>query len=138
MIRKMFLISLTILMLVNFTNCKSISEIKEKARIQREEEAKRQADEYKLLGAYIEIRNITNNFGGILRQEEYLHYAFITSAGEVLFKEKEILTNYCGVNYEMEFRLGDENKILQKTINDKTILTFIMTEDMYKDVFKEQ
>lgn len=93
------------------------------------------AEKYRLLSAYVEFRNETNRNGGIIGTNMYFHYAFSTDSGEVLFKEKEMYDTYDGVVYSLEFKIGDENTILQYNYSSKTKLVFVMTENMYKQVF---
>ena len=104
---------------------------------QEQETQKEETQEFKLLGAFIEMRNVTNNFGGIMRTDKYFHYAFKTSDGKVVFKEKKLYNEYDGIVYELEFKIGEENKIIQHN-GYKTKLEFIMTEEMYNDVFKQE
>lgn len=93
--------------------------------------------EFKLLSAYIELRNITDSKGRLLRTEKHLHYAFETSSGEVLIKEKEILESYEIERYSLSFRIGDENKIIQHN-NGRRDLEFIMTEELYHSLFQQK
>lgn len=86
------------------------------------EQAEIVPQEFKLLSAYIEMRPLTNNFGGILRTDEYFHYSFSTDSGKVIFEE---------IRMPVDFELGDENKILQYG----SYRVFIMTEEMYSQVF---
>ncbi len=95
--------------------------------------------EFKLLSAHVEIRNVTNQMGGIVTTDKYFHYVFSTDSGEVIFKEKEMYDTYeRSSNYALQFELGDENKILQYNYPSQTLLVFIMTEEMYNQVFTEK
>ena len=91
--------------------------------------------EFELLSAHIEVRNDTNKFGGIIETYKCFHYSFATSSGEIVFKEKVMHDQYSAFNYELNFAIGDKNKILQYNYPSKTILKFIMTEEMYNQVF---
>lgn len=93
--------------------------------------------EFKLLSAYVEMRNVTNNFGGIIRTDKYFHYSFSTDSGDVLFKEKQMYDNYY-TTYALKFKIGNENRILQYNYPSQTLLVFEMTEEMYNNVFTEQ
>ncbi len=93
--------------------------------------------EFKLLSAYVEIRNVTNQFGGIIRTDKYFHYSFSTNSGDVLFKEKQMYDTYY-TTYALKFKIGNENKILQYNYPSQVLLVFEMTEEMYRNVFTEQ
>lgn len=91
--------------------------------------------EFKLLSAYVELRSVTNQFGGVLRTDKYFHYSFCNDSGEIIFEEKEMYKNYSNMRYSLDFKLGDENKLIQYDDTPQTRFVFIMTEEMYNQVF---
>jgi len=43
--------------------------------------------EFELVSCYIEYRNITNGFGGVVRIDEIFHYGYVDDNGKVIFGE---------------------------------------------------
>ena len=91
--------------------------------------------EFKLITCSVEERNVTNGFGGVIRTDKYLKYAF-QDGDEVIFKEKEMKDTYDHINYRLKFEVTDgEAKIIQENGRDQIIFTFQLTQEMYDRIF---
>lgn len=86
--------------------------------------------EFKLLSAHLETRYETNAWGGITDTYQCFCYSYATASGEVLFDEHSMY--FSGF---LHFELGDENKIIIIKSQSRTDRTFVMTEEMYNQVF---
>ena len=91
---------------------------------------------YNLLSASIETKNISD-LDGNTEAAKFFCYTFETSSKEKIHKEKQIHDKYEG-NYELKFEVGEENKIIQYDYESKTLLVFVMTKEMYENVFREK
>lgn len=84
--------------------------------------------EFELLSCYIEYRNQTNMYGGILRTDEYLHYAYTNGNGKVIFDEMPI-------GYHVDFQLTEGTpKIIMRSSSAKKEYIFQLTRDMYNNL----
>ena len=46
--------------------------------------------EYELVSCYVEIRNLTNLYGGTIQTNKYVHFSYIIGNGNVKSQEKQI------------------------------------------------
>ena len=53
----------------------------------QQDEGEVTTQEFELVTCYIEYRNVTNGFGGVVRVDEYLHYGYVDESGKVIFDE---------------------------------------------------
>ena len=88
--------------------------------------------EFELVSCYIEYRNITNGFGGVVRIDEYLHYSYVDKNGKVIFEEKTF-------GSYLNFQVTEETPkyIIETDGNNKTY-TFQLTREMYKNINDSQ
>ena len=81
--------------------------------------------EFEIISCYLEHRNVTNNFGGVLRVEEYFHYAYLDDNGKVIFKEM-LFGDY------IDFQVTEgKPKVIITTSKSKTTYAFRLTKEMY-------
>ena len=88
--------------------------------------------EFELVSCYIEQRNETNIYGGVLRTHEYIHYAYIDGSGNVRLAERIM-----GVH----INLAITEKTPKVIINDswvETTYTFYFTREMYNKLYSGQ
>lgn len=94
-----------------------------------------QALEYQLVSCYIEFRNVTNQFGGILYTDKYFHYGFL-SGDQVIFDELKMYDSYGGITYKLKFEITDENpKVIKQKSSYQNVFTFQLTQEMYDKLF---
>lgn len=88
--------------------------------------------EFELVSCYIEYRNITNGFGGVVRIDEYLHYGYVDENGKVIFEEKTF-------GSYLNFQVTEETpKYIIETNGNKKTYTFQLTREMYKNINDSQ
>ena len=88
--------------------------------------------EFELVSCYIEYRNKTNLYGGVLDTDEYLHYGYADSNGNVTFKE--II-----MGYYIDFQLTEETpKVIIRSSSVETRYTFQLTREMYNNLNSSQ
>lgn len=89
-------------------------------------------NEFELVSCYIEYRNRTNGFGGVLGTDEYLHYGYVDSNGHVTFKE--II-----MGYYIDFQLTEGTpKVTIRSSSVETRYTFQLTREMYNNLNSSQ
>ncbi len=88
--------------------------------------------EFELVSCYIEYRNKTNGFGGIIKTDEYLHYGYVDDNGQVTFGEMPF-SNY------LELKVTEETpKVIITTSNNNKTYAFELTREMYKNINSSQ
>lgn len=88
--------------------------------------------EFELVSCYIEYRHKTNLYGAILDTDEYLHYGYVDSNGDVTLKEI-IMGNH------IEFKLTEGTpKVIIKSSSVETRYIFQLTREMYKNLNSSQ
>ena len=84
--------------------------------------------EFELVSCYIEYRNKTNNFGGILRTDEYLHYGYVDDNGKVIFDELRF-------GNHLNFTVTEETpKVIITTSKNEITYAFELTREMYNNL----
>ena len=96
----------------------------------KEEEVTTQ--EFELVSCYIEFRNKTNGFGGILRTDEYFHYGYVDENGKVIFDEM-----YFGNHLDLRITEETPKVIITTSKNSKTY-AFELTREMYNNLNSSQ
>ena len=86
-------------------------------------------EEFELVSCYVEIRDITNGFGGIEGTKEYLHYGYIDANGNVEFDEMQF--QYANYNITEE----TSKLIVVKNNRGQTDTTFLLTKGMYNNLY---
>lgn len=81
-------------------------------------------EEFELVSCYVESRNETNLYGGVLKTKEYFHYAYVNDEEKVVFDE--IYLPWA------EFEITDKtSKVIITSNNGSTNYTFKLTKEMY-------
>lgn len=98
----------------------------------QQDEGEVTTQEFELVTCYIEYRNVTNGFGGVVRIDEYLHYGYVDESGKVIFDEMSF-------GSYLNFQVTEETPklIIEATRNSKTY-TFQLTREMYKNINDSQ
>lgn len=88
--------------------------------------------EFELVSCYIEYRNRTNFYGGVMGTDEYLHYGYANDNGQVTFDEIRS-------GYYIDFQITEETpKVIIKTSPTETTYTFQLTREMYNNLNSSQ
>lgn len=88
--------------------------------------------EFELVSCYIEYKNVTNGFGGIVRTDEYLHYGYIDANSKVIFDEMSFGS---WINFEIT---EETPKFIVVAENGSKDYTFQLTREMYKNINSSQ
>lgn len=88
--------------------------------------------EFELVYFYIEYRNVTNGFGGIVGTNKYLHYGYIDANSKVIFDE---IFFSSWINFEIT---EETPKVIVVVGKNSTDYTFQLTRKMYEDINSSQ
>ena len=89
--------------------------------------------EYELVSCYIENRNETNGFGGIMKRRNILHYGYIYENRKVIFDEQEIVSGL--IEFEIAYDSPKETpKVIIMEDQGKIIHVFRLTREMYLNI----
>ena len=88
--------------------------------------------EFELVSCYIEYRNITNGFGGVVRIDEIFHYGYVDDNGQVIFGEMSF-------GNHLDLKVTEETpKVIITTSRTKTTYAFKLTRKMYNNLNTSQ
>lgn len=97
----------------------------------KEERKQETPQEFELVSVYIEYRNITNKFGGVVRTDEYIHYGYVDENGQVIFDEMYLKKD------DICFQVTEGTPKIIITTSPETY-AFYLTREMYSNLNSSQ